>query len=218
MKRYALLAGALLTCGVAVAGYQNLRGDGVSSRLVPFYNTGVQFDRDEIDFGTITVGTETSTSVVVTNPGDEALTLQPVSAEGAFAAQQGEVVLEPGGAAMLSFRFAPKQAGLHELKVSLRSERGFAGALTLTGEASAPPEISIEPRTLDFGPVVVGEERVTPLRLVNRGAGRLRIESLAGVGRFHFSEQRPSNSMPANRWSSTRASPRIAWVRGAHSC
>ena len=200
MKRLLAIVGSVIVCGAAIAGYQ-ARHRAPGSRLWPAPQ--VFFDRVSLDFGTTLIGERATTSVVATNPGVEPVVLEAFRTKGAFRPLQGRVEIGPGEAAMLSFAFVPTRGGAHETEIYAQTPSRRIGALTLLGFAEQPPQISIEPRAVEFGPVVLGEERWTPLSIHNRGEGPLEISSLAGVGRFGWSSS--SLTIPPNGHATVEA-------------
>ena len=174
MRRFLVLVGVVLV-GFAAAAYVNREPNDGASLRAALQGARIEFDRKTVDFGTTPVGASRTSSVVMTNWSSQPLTVAKFESDEAFQPLQGKVELEPGDASLVTFAFRPQRPGPHQLRIFAETEAGRVGALYLRGIGDSPPEMTIEPRALDFGPVAVGDERSAPIKISNHGYGALRI-------------------------------------------
>ena len=127
-----------------------------------------------IDFGNVSVGSNATQSVTLTNSGTAMVTVSQAKISGsAFAVTQGTPLssIPAGQSASLQIRFAPSSAG------------NLTGSLTVTSNASNSPttvalsgtgaavtsQLSATPSSLSFGSVNVGASSFLGLALKNSG-------------------------------------------------
>jgi hypothetical protein len=143
-------------------------------------------DPAELDFGPVPLRTPVVRSVGITNCGNvpvDALTAEIGDAVGAettkppFVALQTEVPspLPPGGRFFMPVRFFGQVPGPYEARLRLLIDEAGADAIVnvqLRGEATVPAtcDVRVEPETLAFGEVDIGETAEGELTLTNDGA------------------------------------------------
>jgi hypothetical protein len=151
---------------------------GTGCAQVPVTALGVpgpvcQVDPPEVDFGVVPVGQTATQEVVITNAGGGIL-LGTVTEEcpEPVIDGDGEGVFRLGPGERYSFlvTFEPAEAGSLECQVSLGT---LCDVLPVRGFAEEPPRCVVEPETLDFGPVGVGDAVAASLIIRNAGGGTL---------------------------------------------
>lgn len=185
MKRALIALGLLAFCGVAAASYHaRMFGEWPALALLA-PRVEVAFDRESVDFGTTQVGVPAVSSVVVTNLGDAPATLL-VKGNGPFRPVFSRVELGPRSASVIALEFAPEAPGGFRDDLTVESHSRIVGVLSVHGVAEGPPEISLEPRVLDFGPVAIGEALSTLIKIRNGGDRELVVERLGAIAPFQM--------------------------------
>lgn len=182
----------------AAAGGEPRRVTLVASAVAP----RLGLDREVVDFGSVHRTTAGRVQLTASNRGTDTLTLRGLAiaggAGGDFRVQGGTCAppldLRPGESCVIGVLFAPASDG--RLTASLAIEHdGVSGPreLPLAGVGLPPPvpELSLEPREVDFGPQPVGERTPIVTILIHAGGtGRLEFAgfSLAGpqADEFHI--------------------------------
>ena len=140
-----------------------------------------------IDFGNVSVGSNATQSVTLTNSGTAMVTVSQAKISGsAFAVTQGTPLssIPAGQSASLQIRFAPSSAG------------NLTGSLTVTSNASNSPttvalsgtgaavtsQLSATPSSLSFGSVNVGASSFLGLALKNSGNSNVTISGVTTTG------------------------------------
>lgn len=119
-----------------------------------------------LDFGTVTVGTSTDLSFTVTNSGDGMLTGN-VSTAAPFSIVTGaSFSLAAKQSQQVTVRFTPTVPGSANGSAAVSSNGGSA-PVGLTGIAEQPPQLCIEPNSLDFDGVPVDSSQEQNLTVTN---------------------------------------------------
>jgi hypothetical protein len=146
---------------------------------------------DALDFGSVVIGESTTADLVLTNPGEEPVSIDAIGVEdpqGAFALPTLPalpLVLSAGAQATVTIAFEPTGEG------------AVGGLLTLThdgtdsplevlldgvGETVAPPPepgtVTAAPDAVDFGPVLIGDSATANLVLANPCEEAVTVDSL----------------------------------------
>jgi hypothetical protein len=148
-----------------------------------------------VDFGAVPAGKTGTAAVRVRNRGPAPLVVQSASAAPAafrISDLSGPVTLNWGETRELSASFTPGAAGAAEGTLSIRSNDPKRGTLTIplkgSGVATANPAIQVQPASLDFGSVTVGQSKDLTLTLVNSGGSTLSVSAwTSSNGKFTIS-------------------------------
>src|SRR5438874_515380 len=161
-----------------------------------------------IDFGNVSVGSNATQSVTLTNSGTAMVTVSQAKISGsAFAVTQGTPLssIPAGQSASLQIRFAPSSAG------------NLTGSLTVTSNASNSPttvalsgtgaavtsQLSATPSSLSFGSVNVGASSFLGLALKNSGNSNVTISPATTTGTAYAATQgTPNSSIPPGQTAS----------------
>jgi hypothetical protein len=118
--------------------------------------TSFRAQPDHIDFGAVLLGAHRDTTFTVTNTGTTPIdgALGDTSSQFILTGQAG-LYLSPGQTGSYSLRFAPTRAGAVSVSINLAD----VGTLPVTGTGQTPPILacSVNPTTIDFGTVNVGQ-------------------------------------------------------------
>jgi len=127
---------------------------------------------DHIDFGAVLLGAHRDTTFTVTNTGTTPINgaLGDTSSQFILTGQAG-LYLSPGQTGSYSVRFAPTRGGAQSAAIALAD----VGTLPLTGTGQAPPILacSVNPTTIDFGTVNVGQVVDRTFTLTNLSSSQM---------------------------------------------
>lgn len=144
---------------------------------------GVSVDDAErtIDFGERAVGEEGHSKVTVRNAGGGTLGVTTL-ADGLenFEVEPRTLELGGGEAATVSVVYAPTESGNHSAGIGFEPDSAGNESATfeVTGEATPPPEMAVDPRSINFDEVAVGETATETVTIENEGEGDLEISAL----------------------------------------
>jgi hypothetical protein len=140
-----------------------------------------------LDFGSLNVGDSATKSITVTNQGTADVTANfTVAGPGFFASAGGSstsssLSLTAGKSTTVAISFSPSQGGAAAGSAVVEiCGKGCGPTVSLTGVATAP-RIDVEPRTVDFGDVGVGQAKKIDLTVQNTGAGNLVVTAIAAL-------------------------------------
>ena len=169
-----------------------LKGNGISPTIV--------IDPTSINFGNVNVGNSLQRSVSITNNGTAPLVISSVSITGGvfrFINSETTIIVEPDSSYDLIVQFAPIAA------------IDYSGSITLTHNANGSPStiplrgmglsssIVIDPTSIDFGDVNIGDSLQKIVKIANGGNADLVISSLglsgANISLFSFT---PNPTLP----------------------
>lgn len=179
-----LLVITLMLLIISGLGYRHLTAPAGHPRLGASSGNLV-VDTAALDFGAVPIGKVEERTLVATNVGDEPLEGQSVVVPAPFTAKPSSFRLEPGASRVLTVRFSAKEAGEHRdavLTIAGSSDRPLEVALR--GVAARPPELAIEPLSLGFGAVSIGNMGRGVVTLVNRGDLPLHVASIGSPQPF----------------------------------
>lgn len=162
-----------------------------------FKNGGVEYDgaliaasTEELEFGTVNVGSSKEMTVTISNPGTQPLEVDDPSffltgGTDVFTVKDMSAfpaTVQAGGSMDITVVFTPKAAGSIsddlELSTNVDGEETFYITVSGNGqEESSSPSISLSSSTIDFGNVVVDEKMTMPLTITNNGGANLVISS-----------------------------------------
>jgi hypothetical protein len=143
-----------------------------------------------VSFGTVSVGTTASQSMVVANNGTADLTFSQVSTVGtafSLANLTNATIVPAGQSATFTASFKPAAAGNATGSISIVSnaaETPMTISLTGVGETTTQgtPFISVSPSSANFGSVIVGNTDSQVLTVSNTGTANLTVSSLTTSG------------------------------------
>ena len=142
---------------------------------------GVTLNPDEgtLDFGELQAGGERRVELTVRNAGGGTLEVENPAFERYknFVTEPETLSLGAGESQNVSFVYAPQEAGEHTAGLTLEAEdQQFS--LNATGTATPPPELSVDPQSVNFDEVEVGDTVTEPVTIANEGEGPLEISRL----------------------------------------
>jgi hypothetical protein len=162
---------------------------------VPLLGTGaavpeISVSTMDVDFGTVTVGQSTTEGATVTNTGEADLTISAVTVVGPDAAEftgsdlGGAITLAPGESVTGEITFSPTSAGAKSALLRIESDDPTQQAtlIGLSGTGEAVPDISVDPTSVDFGDVTVGEAATDSVAVTNDGEAALDLSSVSVSG------------------------------------
>lgn len=162
--------------------------DGIAPARIPLHgNAGgpaIGADPAQIEFGQIAVGTTDARALVIFNSGYEDLVVTSITSSVAvFSAGPSAFVLPAGTATVVRVSFAPVAEGPAQVGLEIASNDAVNPVLRVPvqgeGIALGPCSLRIDPPTVDFGAVELGQHPILPLLLSNVGLERCLIGHLA---------------------------------------
>jgi hypothetical protein len=158
----------------------NLRGTGGAPKFAGA--TAMSFDTVEVTCnGVVKPDTQT---YVIRNEGTCELMMVLPDLVGVFSLVSPlskEIVVPPDSSVTIVVQFAPSVPGAYggQLIIEINDPTENPIVVALHGIAvEAPPQIVVNPDTLDFGPVPVGGKKALPITVKNFGADSLVVDSL----------------------------------------
>ena len=180
----------------SVTATLTLQGDGGSVPVVAALSaTGVtgpphiSLSAPSLDFGTVSVGMQTSATLAVSNSGSNDLTISMLTLTGAEFGASGistPRTISAGQSANLALTFDPTAAGAVSGSVVIVSNDPSNATVTvpLSGTGSNTPtgQLTASPTTVGFGNVAVGGNKVQQITLTNSGNAAVKISSITESG------------------------------------
>jgi hypothetical protein len=165
----------LLTIG-AMTGCQGLSGGGSSQPQ----NSSVWAASSSLDFGSVVVGSSKTLTDTLTNSTAASVTIASAAAsdsEFRIAAPAFPLVLTPGQSASLTVSFTPRAAGKPSGKLALMSTAVSNGQMDLAvgGSALSAGKLAVNPVSVAFGNVRVGQSQAQTANLTNSGQSSVTI-------------------------------------------
>ena len=184
----------------------NLSGSGTSSN-VPHISVSTSL----LDFGTTSVSTLVSRSVVISNSGSATLTLTSQSVGGTYFTLQiaGSTSIAPGANTTAQIDFQPATLGSYtgSFDISSNDPSTPTVSVSLRGVCSpvSGPRISLSRTVIDFGQVALLSAKEEDLIVRNTGTSDLTIsqQSITGTDALHFSITQAAGSPVGPGGSST---------------
>ncbi|MEQ1474378.1 MAG: choice-of-anchor D domain-containing protein, partial [Candidatus Acidiferrum sp.] len=142
--------------------------------------------------GTVKVGGSTSAVTALKNAGTANVTLSKIDLSGAGFSTTGivtPVVIVPGESLTLSVKFSPTAAGTKTGTILLTSSQGAVTTVSVSGTATAvpataTPELTVSPGSINFGNVVAGVTNTQTVQLANPGTVSVTVSAanMTGAG------------------------------------
>jgi archaellum component FlaF (FlaF/FlaG flagellin family) len=167
----AACAAFLISCGgVAGSPQQPTRGSGQ-----------LTLNPTSLDFGDVTVSNSSTQTVTLTNSGTASVTISQADLTGtgfSLSALPLPLTLATGQATTFDLTFAPASSGSATGSLSLLSDAANSPTtLTLAGNGVLPlsGQLTLNPTSLDFGDVTVGNSSTQTVTLTNSGTTSVTI-------------------------------------------
>lgn len=144
----------------------------------------IELSQDIFNFGKVLIGEEAADTLVVTNVGNQLLTVSEiVSSLPEFQVDINSFNLPAGASQEVQITFAPAENILYEAALTVFSNDPIQGEKTveLFGDATYPV-IELSQSFFDFGTVTINSEKVDTLLVSNIGTDILQVSSLAVSG------------------------------------
>jgi uncharacterized protein (TIGR03437 family) len=174
-----------------------IQSPGDSSPPVNVYVAGnlasapkLSLSSNSLTFGNVTVGQTKDLSLAVSNTGSAALTVSSMTISGVgfnLVSPSTPFTVQPGGSQTVTVRCAPASAAILAGTVTISSNDANSQAsisLSGTGVAAATPALGVNPTSLNFGTVTVGQTKDMTVALSNTGSGQLTVSALAASTGF----------------------------------
>ncbi|MDB4982750.1 MAG: bamB 2 [Myxococcales bacterium] len=156
----------------AGAGSAAVRGTGQSSAAL------LAVSPASIAFGTVTLGTTKTVSVLLSNTGNQALTFsgftQPTGTFSASGLPAVGATLAAGASQAVDVTYAPVAAGTNSGTFAVQSSGGNI-SVSLTGAGGQPPRLVISNLALGYGDIAVGTAETLTFTVSNAGGSDLVI-------------------------------------------
>lgn len=186
------LAFAPTAAGTVSGGISLVHNPPGSPTSIPLSGNGVapaiSVNPAGLAFGNVNVGTTTSQTVTVSNPGTANLVISNVAITGTGITMGplSQTTIIPNGSAAFTVQFAPTVAGLVTGSLTLTSNAPNSPTVIVLSGAGVAPEISVTPTSLAFGDVIVGGSNSLVLTVQNTGSAHLTIASASIAGSNFF--------------------------------
>ncbi len=176
---------------------------------------------DFITFGKANVGTEIPATLTIKNPGQRTLTVSSIglidvttgtemAGDFSHAVTAAFDVAANGGSVTVPLKFKPSQVGMREAWAVIRSSASNApeARVKLVGEGTSP-QLKLEPSTLEFGKLLVGNSLTKSFRIKNTGNGPFKLNgiTLGGLNKDRFTMTEIGLPLTLNPGGPTGTSP-----------
>lgn len=174
--------------GFVVLSLRAFRGEG---------EPDIELSENAHHFGEVVIGNQATWDFTVTNRGRATLEIRNMTlTDGPFSVNfEGQVSLERGEEASWTVTFAPQEAGEFQSGLTIVSNDPDEEEVTITligvGRVAGGPHIVLSTNRLNYGRVVVGQERTLTLGISNTGESPLEIQNMEITGeqyRVEFEE------------------------------
>lgn len=130
-------------------------------------------DPDTLLFGSVLVGNYVDTTFIITNTGGDTLSgnVSHSCSDYSIVAGEGPYSLAADESLVVTVRFQPTSAGLKECTIETGS--ALCTDVYCSGTGEELPVCVVEPDTLDFGVVIVGDSLDLMFDIINAGGGVL---------------------------------------------
>ncbi|MGE5237601.1 MAG: choice-of-anchor D domain-containing protein [Chloroflexota bacterium] len=182
-------AGSIVITSNATTSPTSLSVTGTGS-VPPPTQPAISLSPTSLTFGTVNVGSSATLTTTVSNTGNAALNVSTIaratgtSAEYTFS-PAGPVTVAAGGSTTLSVTYTPTASGTDAGTIVITSNAPTSPtSLSVTGTGSVPPppaqpQISLNPTSLSFGTVNVGNSATLTTTISNTGSAALNISTIA---------------------------------------
>ena len=143
---------------------------------------GISVKPAEIDFGTLVLGQSAERVLTVRNAGSADLSVSSVKSHDPTFAVLGETafVLAPGASTRLTIRFLPTTVGQRQVNLTIESNDSEQPTVTvaLSGRVVGVSSIVVDPTSIDFGTLVLGQSAEETLTVRNTGSADLGVSNV----------------------------------------
>lgn len=157
--------------GVASVIFSMAISSGSCSKEKPLYEgPHLSFEIDKVDFGEMEQQSEANKEVVFKNTGNATLEIKDVQSScGCTAAIPTDRTIEPGEKGILNVSFkSGKSVGDVEKVITVVTNDSINPRTRLPVKAFVKTDIKLEPRSIDFGEVQLGESKTAEARLMSQ--------------------------------------------------
>lgn len=179
-----------------VSGTMTVEGDGGSTPVVVNLSaTGatpqpqISVSSPSLDFGTVTVGSQGSSSLTISNNGAADLTISVLTLTGADFGVSGistPKTIPAGQSAGLSLTYKPNTTGASSGNLAITSNDPANQTLNIplsgTGSATPTGQLSANPMSLSFGNVNTGSSSAKQIIVTNTGSAAVHISAITPSG------------------------------------
>jgi hypothetical protein len=155
-------------------------------------------DPTDLNFGNVSVGQTRELTLTVKNTGGDTLNVSPIGSDNprfSTVPPNFSFSVLAGGQQTVTVRFAPAFAGAQTGTLTINSNDPDEPTRTVRvqGVASVPaPDIGVAPQLLDFGTVVLGQERTGEVTVSNAGNAPLSVLSITSSNSGRFIVESPT--------------------------
>jgi len=131
-----------------------------------------------INFGDIPVGTSKTVTLILTNTGATAVTIQNIySSIPEVTTDPSSGNLAVGGTLVVAVTFTPTARGNYSGELVIVSDDPTTPSITVpfTGTSSYATGIDVSPTSIDFGSVPIGQSKTDYVRVSNNGTSNLNV-------------------------------------------
>lgn len=155
--------------------------------VVQLSGSGVQaeisVDQMAIDFMSVMTDTTAMRSLIIINSGDVMVQINSIAVGGAFGVDKmGGMALAPGKSYTVETSFTPQMVGMAMGQLTITPAPPLQPIMVALSGNGVGPNLSVNPPSVDFGPVAVGMKsapRTVTVR--NGGTGPVEIMSISAV-------------------------------------
>jgi hypothetical protein len=174
---------AMVACGVAVlsgcAGLAN------TSNANPTPQATVQISPSDITFPNVAIGQKATQTAVLTNTGNESVTITQLASSSVQFATSGlatPLALGPGQSARFQVLFTGSTSGSASGTLTAMTSHGGSSKVRLKGAAAGSSQLSLSTTALNFGKVLVNGSATQAVALKNPGTNDVQITQIAVTG------------------------------------
>jgi hypothetical protein len=176
---------SVVTDSSATAQVLNLSATGVTPQ--PQISPGAS----TMDFGSVSVGTQSTQNLTITNSGGSDLTISLLTLTGAEFAVHGITTpktISTGQAATLTFTFLPTAAGSANGSLVITSNDPASPTVTIpltgSGTNTTARQLTANPTSIGFGNVTTGSNAAKQIVLMNTGNSAVKISQISASAGF----------------------------------
>lgn len=142
-------------------------------------SAAIRTDQRFLNFGTVSVGTSRALALNIENSGNDTLIISSItSSNPRFTVDAASRVLLPDSSFNDTVRFSPTSSGAVSGELTIVSNAQTSPTIVpLSGTGTTNVTLSIDPESISFGEVIVGDFVDTTVTLTNGGNDTLRITS-----------------------------------------
>lgn len=155
----------MVICSLALSLFFGL---GCGKKKPQYHGPHISFEVAKVDFGIMDQESEATKEILFENTGNQVLEIKDVKSScGCTAALPSDRIIDPGEKGILTVTFkSGKSMGDVEKVVTIITNDSVKPETRLPVKAHVKTDITMEPRTLDFGDVKLGQEAFAEAKLV----------------------------------------------------